>query len=240
MTAASTDVRYMLVIGNKAWSSWSLRPWIAMREFAIPFAEQPVALRQPDTAAAIQRWSPSGKIPALVISRAGSSGGNPGHTGKPGDLIIWDSLAILEFLADRHADLPLWPRDPLARAIARSVSAEMHSGFAPLRQNCPMDFHGRGLQPADPAAIRADVSRIVALWADCRRRYGVSGPFLFGTFTIADAMYAPVVSRFLSYDVGLDREPDAEIARAYMAAIAGLAGWASWGEGAAEEQVATD
>ena len=178
---------YKLVIGNKAWSSWSLRPWLLMRHFKIPFDEVNIALRSPQTAADIAAHTPSGKIPALIV----------------GDHTVWDSLAIIEYLADAHPSRLIWPQDRAARGRARSVSAEMHSGFQALRQNCPMDFNARGLTPADPAAITADVARIQAIWLDCLTRSG--GPFLMGAFTAADAMYAPVVSRFVSY--GLERGP---------------------------------
>jgi glutathione S-transferase len=203
---------YRLVIGTKAWSSWSLRPWILMRQLQIPFDEVEIALRTPDTARDISRYSPSDKVPVLV------------H----GDVTVWDSLAIVEYLADRHPELPVWPADAAARAVARSVSAEMHAGFAALRQNCPMDFNARGLSPADAGAIPSDVRRIVGLWSDCRRRFGGAGPFLFGQFSAADAMYAPVVSRFTSYDINLPAHGDDGTAKAYMAAVSGLPAWAEW------------
>jgi len=239
--------RYELVIGTKVWSSWSLRPWLLMRECGIPFDENVIELRQPHSAADISRVSPSGKVPVLIDREIGNSAGIAASKG----LVIWDTLAIVEHLAEHHPGADIWPRDPSARAIARAVSAEMHAGFAALRQHCPMDFHARSLAPADPAAIAADVRRILELWADCRRRFGeagparsgsgmhsqtgmgpdAGGPFLFGAFCAADAMYAPVVSRFTSYDIDLAAHSDsavADIATTYMAAMRNLKGWKAW------------
>lgn len=206
------SIVYELIIGTKMWSSWSLRPWILMRQFALPFAETVIALRTPDTAAAIEAHSPSGKIPALRV----------------GALTIWDTLAIVEYLAERHPGSPIWPRDDDARAIARAVSAEMHSGFQALRQNCPMDFNAHGLTPTDPAAIAPDVARIFEIWRDCRSRYGAHGPFLFGAFSAADAMYAPVVSRFVTYNLVPAEVDEGGVISAYMAAIQALPPWAQW------------
>jgi glutathione S-transferase len=180
-----TDEKPTLVIGTKAWSSWSLRPWFVMRHFGLAFDEIEIALRTPQTAEAIARHSPTGKIPVLIV------GGFP----------ICDSLAIIETLADQNPDTAIWPADWRARAVARSVSAEMHAGFQALRQNCPMDFNARGLAPTDSHAIATDVARIVALWQNCRTHFGDGGPFLFGDVTAADAMFAPVVSRFVTYDI---------------------------------------
>lgn len=210
---------YKLVIGNKMWSSWSLRPWLLMRQFGIAFEEAHIRLRSPDTAEQIKVFSPSGKVPALMT----------------GELTVWDSLAIVEFLADAHPELPIWPKDARARGIARSVSAEMHSGFVPLRQNCPMDFCARGLKPVDEAAIVGDVARIVEIWRMCRTTYGAAGPFLFGAFTAADAMYAPVVSRFVSYDVDLAKAGDDGLASAYLGTVMALPGMVAWGKAATWE-----
>jgi glutathione S-transferase len=206
-----------LVIGTKAWSSWSLRPWLLMRMFDIPFDEVDIALRSPDTAAAIAAYSPSGKIPLLV----------------DGNMTVWDSLAIIEYLSDAYPDKAIWPADRSARAHARCVSAEMHSGFQALRQNCPMDFNARGLSPADPAAIAADVARITGVWTTCLSVAG--GPFLFGPFTAADAMYAPVVSRFVTYDIPLPSE-----IRHYRTAIMNLPAMAEWSQRAREQQVLSE
>lgn len=213
--------RYRLVIGSKAWSSWSFRPWLLMHQLAIPFDEVVIRLRTPQTAGEIEKYTPSGKVPVLI----------------DGDLTVWDSLAIAEHLADRHRELAVWPADPAARSIARVVSAEMHSGFAPLRQNCPMDMCARGLEPADRTAIAADVRRICAIWGDCRNRFGAGGPFLFGEFSAADAFFAPVVSRFASYAIDLRAAGDQGTAAAYMAAVMELPGWVAWAEAASRETV---
>jgi glutathione S-transferase len=175
--------RYRLVIGNKNWSSWSLRPWLAMRRAGLPFDEINVRLRLPDSKAEILRHSPSGMVPTLI----------------DGDLAIWDSLAILEYLAERHPEAELWPRDRAARAIARSAAAEMHSGFMPLRQHCSMELLARSSQATLAPEVAANVERIVVLWRECRAKFGQKGPFLFGRFSNADAMYAPVAARFRTY-----------------------------------------
>lgn len=177
-----------LIIGNKNYSSWSLRPWFLMRQTGIDFDEIQVSLGAPDARTQILRYSPSGKVPVL----------------KDGDVTIWDSLAIAEYLAEQHPQLQLWPKDCAARATARAVSAEMHSGFGALRenmtQNCRKFLPGKSRAPG----VAEDITRITELWTDCRARFGAAGEFLFGQFSIADAMYAPVVLRFRTYAVELD------------------------------------
>jgi glutathione S-transferase len=215
-------MRYRLVIGNKAWSSWSLRPWLAMRQAAIPFSEINIKLRRPDTRAQILKHSPSGKVPALLED----------------DRVIWDSLAILEYLAERHPHANLWPGAPDARALARSVAAEMHAGFAALREHCPMDLLLRAPAASVPEAVAADVARIVALWRHCREQFGRSGPMLFGHFTAADAMYAPVASRFRTYLPNLAPFGDDGTAQAYVDAIFALPAMADWEVGARREMEA--
>ena len=202
--------RYRLVMGDKAWSTWSLRPWLLMRHFRIPFDEINIGLRLPGTVAAIAEWSPSGKIPVLI----------------DGASTVWDSLAIAEYLADAHPGHAIWPAERTQRALARCVSAEMHAGFQPLRQNCPMDFNARSLVPAEPLAIKADVARITGLWTDCLQRSG--GPFLFGAFCAADAMYAPVASRFTTYDLAAP----GTVSR-YGETMMALPAMAEWAQGAA-------
>jgi glutathione S-transferase len=175
-----------LIIGDKNYSSWSMRPWVLLKHFDIPFDEVRIDLYEPDAKAAILSHAPSGKVPCLV--------GDDGAS-------VWDSLAICETLAERFPQHAMWPRDPAARAHARSVSAEMHSGFGELRSSMWMNirasFPGKG---ATPGAL-ADIARIDALWCDCLDTYG--GPFLFGEFGIADAMYAPVVMRFNTWQPAL-------------------------------------
>ena len=175
---------YTLVIGNKNYSSWSMRPWLVLRHFEIPFTERVVALYQPGYEAAIRAISPSGKLPLLV------------H----GDLHVWDSLAICEYLAEHHRGM--WPDDPAARAVARSVSAEMHSGFMALRSAFTCNIRRR-TPTLPPPEVQADIDRIAQLWSDCRTRFGQDGPYLFGAFCIADAMFAPVCFRFQTYGVHL-------------------------------------
>ena len=210
---------YELVIGNKNTSSWSLRPWLAMKAFGIPFSETLIRLRQPDTVAQILRHSQSGKVPVL----------------KADGLLIWDSLAIIEFLAEQHPNKPLWPADREPRAIARCVSAEMHSGFQALRNECPMDFvHVLGFPEASEQAL-ADIARVVAIWMDCRKRFGTDGDFLFGEFSAADAMFAPVVSRFRTYEVDPGRFGDDGAAARYLDAMMAHPEMLAWGEAARAE-----
>lgn len=176
---------YTLIIGNKNYSSWSMRPWLLMKHFGIPFEERYIPLFAGDYKRQILQYSPSGRVPCLL----------------DGDLAVWDSLAISEYLAERHPGL--WPADPAARAIARSVSAEMHSGFTALRSTLGMNIRRRAPRPIPNPDVQADVDRIIRIWTDCRQRFGVSSgePFLFGAFTIADAMYAPVCFRFQTYGI---------------------------------------
>jgi glutathione S-transferase len=204
----------VLVLGTKNWSSWSLRPWLACRQGGIPFREEYVPLRQPDTAERARAKSPSGLVPVLK------------HDG----LVVWESLAILEYLAERFPRAHLWPEDSAARAVARSVSAEMHSGFLNVRRNLPMAFTETVTALKPDAKTAAEIARIKDLWADCRNRFGAEGPFLFGAFSAADAMYAPVVSRFLTYGIGAKGA-----AADYMEAIAALPAWAEWGAAAAAQ-----
>src|SRR5262245_60579703 len=174
-----------LVIGNRNYSSWSLRPWLAMKHAGIPFREVRIPLYQPESKAQLLRYSPAGKVPVLVDS----------------PVTVWESLAILEYLADKFPDRGLWPADASARARARAISAEMHAGFGELRKHMSMNLrrslHGRGRTPE----VEADIHRITQMWLECLERHG--GPFLFGGFGAADAMYAPVAGRFVTYGVAL-------------------------------------
>lgn len=174
-----------LVIGNKRLSSWSLRPWLVMKHFGISFEEILIPLDQPDTTANILKYSPTAKVPVLI----------------DGDLHIWDSLAIAEYLHEKYPEKNLWPRDPSQRALARSVSAEMHSGFSDLRQHLSHDLH-KNFKEYNWSPARADIDRVKEIWMCCLKESG--GPYLFGSFTIADAMYAPVANRFMSYAVPLE------------------------------------
>ncbi len=186
-----------IVLGNKKYSSWSLRPWLVLKQAGVPFEEIVVPLDMPDTAQNIRKYSPSGRVPALI----------------DGDLTIWDSLAIAEYLHEKFPDRRLWPKDVAQRARARSISAEMHAGFANLRNDCSMKIvQHYPCKPLRPET-QADVDRIVSLWEECLKASG--GPFLFGKEPcIADAFYAPVVSRLRTYSI-----PVAGAARAYCDTI---------------------
>ncbi len=214
-----TTNHYTLVIGDKNLSSWSLRPWLALKVCGIPFAEERIRLRQPDSKAEILRHAPSGKVPALKT-----------RTG-----VVWESLAILEYLAERHPEHRLWPQDEEARAAARSISAEMHAGFATLRNDLSMDLLGRLPSPPVSAALEADIWRIAAIWKDTRARFGQGGPFLFGAFSNADAMYAPVATRFRTYGIDLARCGDDGMGAAYAASVLALPAMAEWTQGAETE-----
>jgi glutathione S-transferase len=203
----------LLVIGNKAYSSWSLRPWVFLKHHAIAFEERRVPLYQGDYKRQLLSYTPAGKVPAYI----------------DGNLRIWDSLAILEFLAEKHPHVQGWPREAEARALARAVSAEMHSGFAALRQALPMNLRRALKRPWDDE-VRADIGRVSEVWEDCRARARAQGEFLFGAFGIADAMYAPVAFRFQTYGVGL---PPA--ARRYCDAMLALPAMRSWLEDARRE-----
>jgi glutathione S-transferase len=194
-----------LVIGNKNYSSWSLRPWLALKVLGVEFQELRIPLGQPGSKQAILTHSPSGRLPCLV----------------DGEIRVWDSLAILEYTAEQHPQL--WPEARAARAHARAVSAEMHSSFAPLRQNMPMDARSRHPGKGRTPEVLADIARIQQIWEECRARFGAGGPFLFGRFSGADAMYAPVVLRFATYEVELSA-----VNRAYTEAVRALPALAQW------------
>jgi glutathione S-transferase len=182
-----------IYLGNKNYSSWSLRPWLVLKRTAVAFDEVVIPLYQSGSRETVLKYSPSGRVPAL----------------RHGDLTVWESLAICEYLAETFPNFELWPSDQAARARARSVSAEMQSSFRALREHFPMNvrssFPNREFDPE----IQADINRIMAIWRDCRTRYGEGkGDFLFGQFTIADAMFAPVVTRFRTYKIELEREAE--------------------------------
>lgn len=206
-----------LVIGNKNYSSWSMRPWLVLRHFGIPFDEVRIPLYLPESRPKLAVWSPSGLVPLL----------------RDGDLKVWDSLAICEYLNERFPEHQLWPADREARATARAVSAEMHSGFTHLRGNMVMNIRARHPGKGRTPECLQDIERIVALWTDCRARFGAGGDFLFGRFCIADAMYAPVATRFQTYGVELEGA-----ARAYADALLALPAVQEWAAaGVAESEV---
>lgn len=203
-----------LVIGNQRYSSWSLRPWLALAHHEVPFEEVVIPLYGPGSKEAILRHSPAGKVPVL----------------RDGDLTVWDTLAILEYLAERFPEWALWPHDPARRALARSVSAEMHSGFAALRDALPMDVLAREPDRPRNPATEADIARITAIWRQCREASAADGPFLFGAFGAADCMYAPVVFRFDRYGVKLD-----PACRTYVDTMLALPAMQRWVEAARAE-----
>jgi glutathione S-transferase len=206
-----------LVIGNKNVSSWSMRPWVAARAFGIPFTEVVLLLDQPDTAANIARYSHAGRVPVLVA----------------GDITVWDSLAIAEYLAEQFPDKHMWPQDVAARALARSVVAEMHSGFTGLRSAMSMNIKARLPGRGRTAEAQADIGRICEIWEECLARFGHRG-FLFGEFSIADAFFAPVVTRFQTYGVAL-----APALQAYCERVLAHPAVAAWIAGALLETEAT-
>lgn len=187
-----------LVIANKLYSSWSMRPWLVLRASGIPFQELVIPLRTPETKDLISRVSPSGKVPVLV----------------DGDALIWESLAIIEYLSEKFPQLAIWPKDVFARAQARSVANEMHGGFLPIRQALPMNLGKRFRTPDLSDDAKASVARIEQLWHETKSEFGSRGDFLFGAFSAADAMFAPVVTRFDTYQI-----PVASGTRAYMATM---------------------
>jgi glutathione S-transferase len=196
-----------LVIGNKNYSSWSLRPWLFLRHHAVPFLEIRIALDQPDTAARIADYSPAGRVPVLL----------------DGSATVWESLAICEHVAERCAIADAWPADPAARALARALAHEMHAGFPDLRRELPMNCRaGRRRVALSPAAQR-DVDRVMRAWTDCRQRFGVEGPWLFGGFSITDAMFAPVALRFRTYGL-----PMPEVVAGFTEAVLAHPAVADW------------
>ncbi len=204
-----------LVIGNKNYSSWSMRPWVLLRQLGIPFSEVKLRFHSEEWRGGIGRWSPSGLVPVLWR----------------GEQAVWDTLAIAETLAEWYPGHGVWPAEPAARAHARSVSAEMHGGFRSLRSTMPMDIRashpGKGMTPE----TARDIARIEALWPEARRRFGAGGPFLFGAFCAADAMYAPVVTRFATYGVALSPE-----SQRYCEAVRAAPGVRAWIREALEEE----
>lgn len=211
--------QYTLVVGTKNWSSWSLRPYLALRATGAPFEEIVVALRADATTEEIKNYSPAGRVPILKIADGGKT-----HT-------IWDSLAICETLNERHPDAKLWPDESYIRAEARSYAAEMHSGFAALRERLSMDFV-RKLTPELNDAARSDIARVIAAWEHALSRHSGEDGFLFGRFSIADCMYAPVVSRFTTYGVKVP-----QLVHAYMTRMMALPAMQDW-EKASQEEVA--
>jgi len=205
---------YRLIVGTKDWSSWSLRAYLALMATGQPFDEVVVQLRKTDAAttkATIGKFSNAGRVPVLQIEDGGET------------VTVWDSLAICETLADRHPEAQLWPKDWAARAMARSYAAEMHSGFPDLRDQLSMDFARELKLPELRPATESQIARILASWETALAQYGSKDGFLFGKFSIADCMYAPVVSRFTTFDIAVSKP-----VKDYMARIWALPGMQSW------------
>ncbi len=202
-----------LIIGNKTYSSWSLRPWLALAHHRIPFKEIVIPIGTPDTPAEIRRYSPAGKVPVLI----------------DGEATVWESIGILAYINERFLEMRLLPRDLQARAHCWAISCEMHSGFAALRKECPMNLKRRKKRELTPEA-RSDVRRITEMWGDARKRFGEGGPFLFGSFSIADCMYAPVATRIASYEIDVD-----PVSSAYVEAIYALPAFQEWQKSALAE-----
>jgi glutathione S-transferase len=203
-----------LIIGNKNYSSWSFRPWIAMKVAGIPFDEEVISLYVEGSHEQILKRSSAGKVPILI----------------DGDVRVWESLAILEYVAEKFPAAQLWPSDATARAHARAISTEMHGGFVPLRQECGMSFWRPPAKRTLSADAQTNVTRIQDMWTDARARFGAGGPFLFGKFSVADAMYAPVVSRFTTYQIDVSAP-----VKAYMDAMIVLPAWQEWRRAALRE-----
>jgi len=205
-----------LIIGNKNYSSWSMRPWIAMKATNIPFEETVISLDAPNFKQIVGPVSGTGKVPALI----------------DGDVHVWESLAILEYLAEKFPNAGLWPVDGAARAFARAVSNEMHAGFVPLRRHMPMNMWRPVIKRELTPEVSANVQRLELMWSECRMRYGSKSgrPFLFGGFGAADAMYAPVVARLHTYGVDV-----AATTKAYMDAVMALPAWREWHAAALKE-----
>jgi glutathione S-transferase len=205
----------LLVIGNKNYSSWSLRPWLLLEHFGLAFNEVIIPLYQADSAEQIRHYSLAAKVPVLVDQ----------------DRHIWDSLAICEYVSEQYLAGRAWPTDITARAHARSVSAEMHSGFTALRQMMPMNCRASGRHIVLSVALEKDIQRISAIWSECRERYAAQGPWLFGEFSIADCMFAPVVWRFATYSVNVS-----PICQTYMTTMQNSQAMQKWLGAAVQEK----
>ena len=215
---------FQLVIGDMRYSSWSMRPWLVMHRFEIPFQEIKIKLGRPESRESLLRHSPSAKVPVLLV----------------GDVAIWDSLAIAEYLHESFPERGLWPEEKSKRAIARVLSAEMHSSFQALREHCPMDVLSRKQMRTPIESVHADVERITQMWMSCRAQYGGGGSYLFGDFSIADAMYTPVATRFKTYGISLSDFGDDGTAATYMETLLNAQEFLRWVEEAKSEEDANN
>ncbi|MDJ0612222.1 MAG: glutathione S-transferase family protein [Rhizobiaceae bacterium] len=203
-----------LALGNKLYSSWSLRAYILLKAFDIPFEDTVIAMYKDDTRKRMFSFGPTGKVPVLT----------------DGDIVIWESLAIMEYVADKFPDMEIWPRDPAARAHARAAASEMHAGFMGLRSSCPMNLTARFVPKDRGEEVQADIARLSELWGEAQERFGSDGAFLYGNFTAADAMFAPVVTRLDTYQLDV---PDHM--RTYMDAVLNHSAFLAWKEDAFQE-----
>jgi len=203
-----------LLIGNKNYSSWSLRPWLLLKQTGLAFEEVRVAFNTPEFATRVRAYSPAGKVPAL----------------RHGAISVWDSLAICEYVNEAFPEQRAWPRAPEERAVARAISAEMHSGFTALRGQMPMNVRAKDRRVQETPELEGDIARISAIWRDCRALSAARGPFLFGEFSIADAMYAPVAFRFATYGVALG-----PVEAAYVESLRRLPAMTEWAAASAAE-----
>jgi glutathione S-transferase len=203
-----------LVIANKCYSSWSLRPWLLMKQLGVVFDEITIPLDLPDTKEKVLKHSPAGKVPILI----------------DGDVTVWESIAIMEHVGDAYG-APVWPEDRKARAMARSIAAEMHAGFSALRSACPMNLGKKYASRDRGEAVARDVARFSAIVREARERFGAGGPFLFGAFSAADAMYAPLATRLDTYSIDLD-----STTRTYVDAILSLPAFQEWRSAALKEE----
>jgi glutathione S-transferase len=207
-----------LVIANKCYSSWSLRPWLFLKQTGVAFDEITIPLDLPDTKQKVLQHSPAGKVPILI----------------DGDATVWESIAIMEYVGEAFG-VPAWPQERAARAMARSVAAEMHAGFPALRSACPMNLGKKYARKDRGEAVARDVARFSAIVHQARERFGAGGPFLFGAFSVADAMYAPLVTRLDTYSIALD-----DVTRAYVDAILSLPAFQEWRAAALKEEWVVD
>jgi glutathione S-transferase len=207
-----------LVIANKCYSSWSLRPWLFLKQTGVAFDEITIPLDLPDTKQKVLQHSPAGKVPILI----------------DGDATVWESIAIMEYVGEAFG-VPAWPQERAARAMARSVAAEMHAGFPALRSACPMNLGKKYARKDRGEAVARDVARFSAIVHQARERFGAGGPFLFGAFSAADAMYAPLVTRLDTYSIALD-----DVTRAYVDAILSLPAFQEWRAAALKEEWVVD
>jgi glutathione S-transferase len=208
-----------LIIANKTYSSWSMRPWLVLKHFYIPFSEVLIpfgaSFDDPNWKAAIADYTPAGKVPALL----------------DGQIKVWETLAMIEYIAELHPELAIWPKDAAARAMARAISSEMHAGFGALRNSCPMNLGKKHESKERGEGVASDVTRVCELWKTARTQFGAGGDYLFGEFSAADAMFAPLATRLVTYSIPVDNQ-----SQAYVDAIYALPAFKEWQKSALNER----